>query len=56
VNMKPRERRLLVAVVIAAMLGFAAGWFMRVWTQPTVEDRMRDAAHQIQESFRRLGR
>jgi hypothetical protein len=54
--MRPGERRLLAAVVIAAAIGFAAGWFMRVWTQPTVEDRMRDAAHQIQESFRRFGR
>ncbi len=54
--MRPRERRLLMAVVIAAALGFATGWFLRVWTEPTVEDRMRDAAHQIQESFRRMGR
>ncbi len=54
--MRSRERRLLVAVVIAAGLGFAAGWFTRVWTQPTMEDRMRDAAHEIEESFRRLRR
>ncbi len=54
--MSSRERRLVVAVVIAAALGFTAGWFLRVWTEPTVEDRMRDAAHQIQESFRRFGR
>ena len=54
--MRPRERRLAMAVVIAAALGLAAGWFLRVWTEPTVEDRMRDAAHQIQESVRKLGR
>ena len=55
-TMRPRERRLVAAVLISAALGFAAGWFMRVWTEPTVEDRMRDAAHQIQESFRSWGR
>ncbi len=47
-----RRRRLLWAVAIAAALGFVVGWLTRVWTEPTVEDRMRDAAHQIQERFR----
>lgn len=52
--MRRWRRRLLWAIVIAGAVGFAAGWFARVWTTPTVEDRMRDAAHRIQERARSL--
>lgn len=50
--MRRYRKRLLLSVVIAAVIGFAAGWIARIWSAPTVEDRMRDAAHQIQERAR----
>jgi hypothetical protein len=36
------------------MLGFVAGWFARVWYQPSPETRARDAAEQIRERVRDL--
>jgi ABC-type transporter Mla subunit MlaD len=48
------RRPLLVAVLVAAAIGFAVGWFARIWSEPTFEDRMRDAAHKIQERAREL--
>jgi hypothetical protein len=46
--MTSTSRALLVAAVTAAIIGFAAGWFARVLTEPTVESRANEAA----ESFR----
>lgn len=50
--MRARRRRQLTAVAIAAVIGFVVGWLVRFWTEASVEDRARDAAHQIQERFR----
>ena len=36
------QRNLLVAVVVAAVLGFAAGWLARTWSEPTIEERAHD--------------
>jgi hypothetical protein len=52
--MTSTNRALLAAAVVAAVIGFAAGWFARVWTEPTVESRAHDAAETIREKFRKL--
>ncbi len=54
--MTPSHRNLLAAAVAAALVGFAAGWFARVWTEPTVESRARDAAATIRDRFKELSR
>jgi hypothetical protein len=48
------RRRMLWAVVAAVALGFAFGWFARIWATPTPEsrahhllDHMRDRAREI---------
>ncbi len=46
--MTPAQRTVLVAVVTAAVLGFAGGWFARTWSQPSLEDR----AHETVEGAR----
>lgn len=52
--MTATQRALLTAAVVAAIIGFAAGWFARVWTEPTVESKATEAAETIREKFRRL--
>ncbi len=39
--------------MIAAAIGFVVGWLVRFWTEASVEERAREAAHSIQERFRR---
>jgi hypothetical protein len=52
----PRSRAILFAVVVSAMLGFAAGWLARTWSWPTAEDRAHEAAEELRERIRSLGR
>ncbi len=52
--MTSTARRLLVAVVVAAVLGFAVGWYARVWSEPTVESRMHDAAEKLNQKAREI--
>ena len=54
--MTSRDRTILLAAVTAAVLGFAAGWFARVWTEPTLESRAHDAAERVRDRFRELAR
>jgi Tfp pilus assembly protein FimT len=54
--MSSTNRALLTAAVVAALIGFAAGWFARVWSEPTVESKMNEAAGSIREKVRELGR
>ncbi len=49
-------RALLVAAAVAAALGFAAGWFARVWSEPTVESRLEDAGKDLRRSIQDLTR
>lgn len=51
-----RTRAILFAATIAALLGFAAGWVVRTWTWPTPEERAREAAEELRERIRSLGR
>ncbi len=50
------QRTLVIAVLVAAVLGFAGGWFARVWSEPTIEDRVHDAAKGAQERLREFTR
>jgi hypothetical protein len=45
-----------VAVVIAATLGFAAGWFARRAQEDTFEKRLDRAAHDLEDRMRGLGK
>lgn len=51
-----RARAVLFAAAISALLGFGAGWFVRTITWPTPEDRAREAAEELRERIRSLGR
>ncbi len=42
-------RMLIVAVVAAAILGFAAGWWARMHAEPSVEERMHDAEKTVRD-------
>jgi hypothetical protein len=46
----------LFAVVVSALLGFAAGWAARTLTWPTAEDRAEEAARELRDRIRSLGR
>lgn len=48
------QRTLLVAVIVAMIVGFAAGWYARIYRQPTVESRAQDAARSIRERVNEL--
>jgi hypothetical protein len=54
--MAPRDRALLAAVLVAVALGFAAGWFARVWTTPTPESRARETLERARERAREITR
>ncbi len=54
--MTPAQRTVLVAVVTAAVLGFAGGWFARTWSEPTVEDRAHEAVKGARERLREFAR
>jgi hypothetical protein len=49
-------RTLLVAVVLAAVLAFAAGWFARAALRPTAQDRLDRAGEDLRRGLRDLGR
>ena len=50
--MTSTSRALLVAAVAAAVIGFAAGWFARVLTEPTPESRAHEAAESVRSKLR----
>jgi hypothetical protein len=52
----PNRRTLLVAVLVAAALGFAGGWWVRARSAPTVEERTREAAAHLRKSLEALTR
>ncbi len=43
-----RRRLVILAVLMAVLVGFVAGWFARLWSHPTVEER----AHETLEDLR----
>jgi hypothetical protein len=47
-----QQRTLLVAIVVAALVGFASGWYARLHVEPTIESRMHDAAESVREKVR----
>ncbi len=48
----PRAR-FIVAVLLAAGIGFALGWYARQATQPSLEERIRDATTDLLKQLRR---
>jgi hypothetical protein len=54
--MRPRDRALLWAVLTAVALGFALGWFTRMWTNPTPESRARESFDKMRERARDFAR
>jgi hypothetical protein len=54
--MDPRARALVWAVVVAAALGFGAGWLARVFWEPSPESRARDAYDDLRDRVRRYTR
>jgi hypothetical protein len=49
---KPFNPRALVWVLIALAVGFAVGVVYRRHHDPTVEERIEDAAHELQKGIR----
>ena len=49
-------RALVVAAVIAALLGLAAGWMVRAWSDRSPESRARERAREVQEQVREHAR
>ncbi len=47
-------RTLVIAIVVAAVLGFAAGWYARVCAEPTLESRAHEAAETVRGRVRDL--
>jgi hypothetical protein len=52
VAIRNRQRTLVWALVIAIVIGFAFGWFARLWSESTPESRIRDVAGGIRERVR----
>ncbi len=48
------RRVFYLALLVALALGFAAGWYARIWTEPTPEAKARDAAEQIKSRVHEL--
>jgi hypothetical protein len=51
-----KDRKLLIAVVLTAVLAFGLGWFARQWSEPTPQDRIERASKDFQKALRDLGR
>jgi hypothetical protein len=50
------RRSLVVAVVLAALFGFCAGWMVRTRDAQTVEDRAHEAVEHLRKSLEGLTR
>ncbi len=55
--MTSASRNLLLTALLSAGIGFAAGWFARMKSEPpTLESRTRDAADALREKLHELTR
>lgn len=55
--MRYGRRQLVVASVIAALLGFGAGWLVQHARQPSIEERAKEAAEELRKrTEEKLGR
>ncbi len=48
------RRVLLWAIAVAAALGFAFGWYARIWYAPSPESRARQKAEELRERVHEL--
>ncbi|GAO04654.1 DUF1049 domain-containing protein [Anaeromyxobacter sp. PSR-1] len=51
-----RARTALAALLLAAAIGFAAGWLVGLRSDDSVEARVRDEAHRLRERVHELSR
>ncbi len=51
-NLRRVRHPMLWALVAAAAIGFAFGWYAHIWYAPTPEARAREAARELQEKAR----
>lgn len=51
---RARARALLVGAIVAAIVGFGAGWLVRLWTDRTPEERAHDKVGEVRERVREL--
>jgi hypothetical protein len=49
-------RTFILVFVVAAVLGFAGGWYARARYYPTAEERTERAMEKFKEGLRELGR
>jgi hypothetical protein len=49
-----RRRLVALALLVAAILGFIAGWLARVWSRPTPEQRAHEAVEDLRDRVREL--
>lgn len=46
----------LLSLLVAALLGFGAGWWLRDWSDDSVEHRAHEAAEHMRDAVRSLTR
>ncbi len=51
-----RRRALVRAILVAAIVGFGAGWIVRMWLDRTPESAARETAERIREQARGTAR
>jgi hypothetical protein len=51
---RERARALLVGAIVAAIVGFGAGWLVRRWTDRTPEERAHEKVGEVRERVREL--
>jgi hypothetical protein len=54
--MKLGSRRLFLAVLIAVVVGFAAGWAAQAVRRKSIEDRMYEAEQRVRKRVRDVSR
>ncbi len=52
-----RDRAIFIlSLIVAALLGFGIGWWLRDRSEDSLEHRARDAAQHVRDAFRSLTR
>ena len=51
---RERARALLIGAIVAAIVGFGAGWLARMWTGRTAEERAHEKVGEVRERVREV--
>jgi hypothetical protein len=51
---RTRSRALLVGAIVAAVVGFGAGWLVRRWTDRAPEERAHEKVGEVRERVREI--